>query len=80
MYVFSVYACADIAWKYRGAVAPTIGIAIYQHHAVANYFTTLGYLVGIISVLSLSILPRGKFLQNVVLNVIFVCAGAAMGL
>ncbi|KAK8017241.1 hypothetical protein PG991_008317 [Apiospora marii] len=64
----------------KGAVAPTIGIAIYQHAAVAHYFTTLGYLVGIISVLCLSILPRGKFLQNVVLNVIFVCAGAAMGL
>ncbi|KAK8108482.1 hypothetical protein PG984_014283 [Apiospora sp. TS-2023a] len=64
----------------KGAVAPTIGIAIYQHAAVANYFTTLGYLVGIISVLSLSILPRGKFLQNVILNVIFVCAGAAMGM
>ncbi|KAK8022067.1 hypothetical protein PG993_012834 [Apiospora rasikravindrae] len=64
----------------KGAVPPTIGIAIYQSTAVANYFTTLGYLVGIISILSLSILPRGKFLQNVVLNLIFVCAGAAMGL
>ncbi|KAK7936689.1 uncharacterized protein PG986_015127 [Apiospora aurea] len=64
----------------KGAVAPTIGIAIYQSTAVANYFTTLGYLVGIISILSVPILPRGKFLQNVVLNIIFVCAGAAMGI
>ncbi|KAK8076681.1 hypothetical protein PG994_003953 [Apiospora phragmitis] len=64
----------------KGAVPPTIGIAIYQSTAVANYFTTLGYLIGIISILSLSILPRGKYLQNVVLNLIFVCAGAAMGL
>ncbi|KAK8007793.1 hypothetical protein PG989_001783 [Apiospora arundinis] len=64
----------------KGAVAPTIGIAIYQSSAVANYFTTLGYLVGIISVLCVPILPRGKFLQNLVLNLLFVCAGAAMGL
>ncbi|KAK8061115.1 hypothetical protein PG997_015336 [Apiospora hydei] len=64
----------------KGAVAPTIGIAIYQSTAVANYFTTLGYLVGIISILSVPILPRGKFLQNVVLNILFVCAGAAMGI
>ncbi|KAK8117937.1 uncharacterized protein PG998_006218 [Apiospora kogelbergensis] len=64
----------------KGAVPPTIGIAIYQSSAVAKYFTTLGYLIGIISVLTLSILPRGKYLQNLVLNLLFVCAGAAMGL
>ena len=64
----------------RGAIPPTVGIAFYQSSAVANYFTTLGYLVGIMSILSLSILPRGKFIQTLVLNLIFVGVGAAMGL
>lgn len=47
---------------------------------MAEYYTTLGYLVGIISILSLSILPRGKFLQTLVLNVLFTCIGAAVAL
>ncbi|ORY68434.1 uncharacterized protein BCR38DRAFT_423239 [Pseudomassariella vexata] len=62
----------------KGAIPPTIAIAMYQSTAVATQFTTLGYLVGIISILSLSILPRGKFIQTLLLNVIFVCLGAAM--
>ncbi|KAK9770272.1 hypothetical protein SCAR479_13013 [Seiridium cardinale] len=64
----------------KGACAPTIAIAILQSEEVAGYFTTLGYLVGIMSILSLSILPRGKFLQTLMLNVIFACIGAAVAL
>lgn len=64
----------------RGAVAPTVATAILQSATVANYFTTLGYLVGIMSILSLPILPRGKFLQTLFLNVLFACVGAAVAL
>lgn len=63
----------------RGAIAPTIAISIEQSAAVANYFTTVGYLVGIITVLSVSILPRGKFIQTILLNILFACSGAAVG-
>ncbi|KAH6647237.1 hypothetical protein BKA67DRAFT_525068 [Truncatella angustata] len=65
---------------FKGAVAPTIAISILQSKEVAEYYTTLGYLIGIISILSLSILPRGKFLQTLTLNVLFACAGAAIAL
>jgi len=64
----------------KGAVAPTIGLAMFQADAVANYFVTIGYLVGIISVLAMPIMPRGKFLQSMVLNVLGVSIGAAVGL
>ena len=52
----------------------------YQSNAFANTFTTLGYLVGIMSVLSFSILPRSKFFQTMMFNVIGLCIGAAVAL
>lgn len=42
--------------------------------------TTLGYLVGVISILSLVVLPRGKFIQNMVLNVLCAAVGSAMAM
>ncbi|GAW19180.1 hypothetical protein ANO14919_086640 [Xylariales sp. No.14919] len=65
---------------FKGALAPVIGLAIYQSDAVAEEFSTFGYLVGIIAVLSLSALPRGKFVQTLVLNLLFLCVGAAVAL
>lgn len=55
-----------------------IAISIYQAPAVQNLLSTLGYLSGIISVLSLALLPRGKFLQNMTLNLITTSIGSAM--
>lgn len=65
---------------FKGGIAPTIAISILQSTRVAMYYTTIGYLVGIISILSLSITPRGKFLQMWALNIIFACLGAAVAL
>ncbi|KAF6824623.1 hypothetical protein CMUS01_10150 [Colletotrichum musicola] len=65
---------------FKGSLPPVIGVAIYQSTPVALYFTTLGYLVPIISVLALAILPRGKYLQNLVLNVAGICIGAAFSM
>jgi gas vesicle protein len=64
----------------RGALAPVIGLAIYQSDAVAHEFSTFGYLVGIVAVLSLTMLPRGKFVQTLVLNLLFLVVGAAFAL
>lgn len=64
----------------RASVAPTIAIAVYQVPAVKSLLTTLGYLVGIISILSLVVLPRGKFIQSMVLNVLCTAVGAAMAM
>ncbi|KAI0532929.1 hypothetical protein GGR58DRAFT_141395 [Xylaria digitata] len=64
----------------KGALAPVIGLAIYQSDAVAKEFSTFGYLVGIVAVLSLSALPRGKFVQTLILNLLFLGIGAAVAL
>ncbi|CAN8096925.1 unnamed protein product [Discula destructiva] len=65
---------------FKASVAPVIAIAIYQALPVRSLLTTLGYLSGIISVLGLVVLPRGKFIQNMVLNVLCACVGSAMAM
>ncbi|EFQ34474.1 hypothetical protein CGRA01v4_00096 [Colletotrichum graminicola] len=69
-----------VLMMFKGSLPPIIGIAIYQSPPVAQYFTTLGYLVAIISVLAFAILPRGKYLQNLVLNVSGILIGAAISM
>ncbi|OBR09536.1 hypothetical protein CH63R_08301 [Colletotrichum higginsianum IMI 349063] len=65
---------------FKGSLPPLIGVAMYQSTPVAQYFATLGYLVPIISVLALAILPRGKYLQNLVLNVVGILIGGALSM
>lgn len=64
----------------RGSLPPIIGISMYQAPPIRETLTTLGYLVPIISVLSLAILPRGKYLQNLVLNLLAISVGAALAM
>ena len=45
-------------------------ISRYQSTAFAKTFTTLGYLVAIMSILSLAIMPRAKFLQQMLFNIV----------
>ena len=52
---------AILIMMFKGAIAPTIGLAIYQATPIADIYTTVGYLVAVISVLGMSILPRSKF-------------------
>ena len=51
-----------------------------QAPPVSAYFTTLGYLVSIISVLAMCILPRGKFFMNLLLNALAICFGSAVSM
>jgi hypothetical protein len=62
---------------FKSALAPTIAIALFQADDFASHFSTVGYLVGITSILSLNIQPRSKFLQTMLVNVVFVCFAAA---
>ncbi|KAK6594715.1 hypothetical protein H4I96_10446 [Botrytis cinerea] len=54
--------------------------AFYESNSVAQTYTTLGYLVAIICVISLPIMPRAKFFQTMILNLIAVCIGASIGM
>nr|POF13731.1 hypothetical protein CFP56_02755 [Quercus suber] len=63
---------------FKGALAPTIAIAFYQATAVADEYTTVGYLVGVMAVLSVVIAPRGKFMQTMLLNILGTCVACAL--
>ncbi|KAL4778599.1 hypothetical protein BJX76DRAFT_131446 [Aspergillus varians] len=62
----------------KGAIPPTIALAIYQADSVAVYFTTSGYLIAIISVLGFAIMPRAKFVQMMLLDILAICVAAAV--
>lgn len=64
----------------KGSLPPIIAMAAYQSSAWSTTFSTLGYLVSIVAFLGFAIAPRGKFLQSLVLNLLFTCAAAAIAL
>lgn len=64
----------------KGALPPTIAIALYQSDAFAAHFSTLGYLVAIMSTLSFATMPRAKFVQTMTFNILGICIGAAVAL
>lgn len=64
----------------KGSLPPTIAIAMYQSDAVATQYSTLGYLVAIMSILGFAIMPRGKFIQTMSLNILSVCLAASVNL
>ncbi|PVH80431.1 hypothetical protein DL98DRAFT_654821 [Cadophora sp. DSE1049] len=64
----------------KGAIAPTIGIAIYQNPKVAEHFSTIGYLIPIMSILTVPIMPRARYLQNLLVTSVLICIAAAVSL
>jgi hypothetical protein len=54
----------------KPAVAATISMAIYQKKSVAAHYLNFGYLIMIVSVTTVPILPRGKFLLNLFMSVV----------
>ncbi|KAL8705713.1 MAG: hypothetical protein Q9201_001188 [Fulgogasparrea decipioides] len=65
---------------FKGALPPTISIALYQNTGFADTYSTLGYLVAIMSILSFAIMPRAKFVQTMLFNIISICIGACIAL
>ncbi|KAF2216511.1 hypothetical protein CERZMDRAFT_109384 [Cercospora zeae-maydis SCOH1-5] len=65
---------------FKSSIAPTITLALYQLDSFANYYTTLGYLAIIMTILSIVMMPRAKFLQTMLVNLLFLSLGAALSL
>jgi hypothetical protein len=65
---------------FKASLAPTIALALYQIHAFAEYYTTLGYLVIIMAILSMANMPRAKFLQMLVVTISFALFAAALSM
>ncbi|KAH7384262.1 hypothetical protein DE146DRAFT_668187 [Phaeosphaeria sp. MPI-PUGE-AT-0046c] len=64
----------------KAALPPTIALSMYQADKVAQKFTTLGYLVAIISILGFCIMPRAKFIQTMTMNILGTCIGSAIAM
>ncbi|KAJ5101335.1 hypothetical protein NUU61_003557 [Penicillium alfredii] len=62
----------------KGALAPTITIAICQSDAISNITTTIGYLSALISVLSQGLMPRAKFMKIMFFDLVSVCVSASL--
>lgn len=54
----------------KPAIAATIAMAIFQSHAFAKHYLNLGYLIIIVSITTVPILPRGKFIMNLLVSVV----------
>lgn len=65
---------------FKGAIAPTIATAAYQATGFAEVYTTIGYLIGIMTILSLPIQPRAKFLQTMLINILVTGLGCSVAL
>lgn len=53
-----------VMFMIKGALPPTIAIAIYQRYSVAVNYLNLGYVMIVVSILTVPVLPRGKYLMN----------------
>lgn len=58
------------ALVFKGALAPLIATAIYQRKSVADVYLNFGYLIIVVSILAVTILPRGKFMMNMSISVV----------
>ncbi|OAL46435.1 hypothetical protein IQ07DRAFT_517996 [Pyrenochaeta sp. DS3sAY3a] len=64
----------------KAALPPTIALAMLQADAPARIYLTLGYLTAIISILGFCIMPRAKFVQTMIMNIIGTCVGSAIAM
>lgn len=65
---------------FKGSVPPLVALCMMQSDSVASQYSTLGYLVAITSVLGFCIMPRGKFVQTMLMNLTAICLAAAVNL
>jgi hypothetical protein len=64
----------------KAGLPPTIALSMYQADDVSSVYTTLGYLMAIISILGFCIMPRAKFIQTMTMNILGTCIGSAMAM
>ncbi|RDH38219.1 hypothetical protein BDQ94DRAFT_156886 [Aspergillus welwitschiae] len=62
----------------KGALPPTIVIAIYQSSAISDITLTIGYLSALISVLSQALTPRAKFMRIMFFDLLSTCVSASL--
>lgn len=48
---------------HRGSIPVAVSLAFYQSTAVSEVYTSLGFLVSIIAVVTVNVLPRAKLIE-----------------
>lgn len=81
-FIAEQWAWYKVMWKqmFKACIAPTISLALYQDNGFSNYYTTLGYLTVVMTILSIVVMPRAKLLQTMTVSIFFACFGAALSL
>ncbi|RDW64418.1 MFS transporter [Aspergillus mulundensis] len=69
-----------VIMMFKGSLPMTISLAIYQSGLIANRYTTVGYIMAMIAFFSMALLPRAKYLEGLVLNILATCLGSALSL
>lgn len=54
----------------KGGLPPVISLAALRSTTFADKYTTLGYLLVVMSILGFAIMPRAKFIQSMMLNIV----------
>ncbi|KAF9886365.1 hypothetical protein FE257_011510 [Aspergillus nanangensis] len=62
----------------KGALPPTVVIAIHQSSAIADITTTIGYLATLMSIVSQGLMPRAKFMKIMFFILLSTCVSASM--
>jgi hypothetical protein len=62
----------------KGALPPTIAIAMYRSPKVATVYGNFGFLIALVSILSLHLQPRARFQQNVALATVCLIFNSAI--
>ncbi|KAJ5819558.1 hypothetical protein N7474_005149 [Penicillium riverlandense] len=62
----------------KGALIPTLVIAIYQTDAISNITTTIGYLSALMSIVAQGLMPRAKFMKIMFFDLVSTCVSASL--
>lgn len=63
---------------FKYVLAPTIALAAFQGSGWSNEFSTLGYLLAVLAILSSVSAPRAKFLQTMFIQLVLVSISFAI--
>jgi hypothetical protein len=58
------------AMMIKGALPPTIAMAMYRSQSVANVYGNFGFLIIVTSILAMPLQPRARFQQNIALSTV----------
>ena len=65
---------------FKGSLPMIICLAMLQSTVVAKRYSVVGYIIAMIAFFNFAMLPRAKFLEALVFNVLSTCVGGALSL